>query len=142
MVNSPATFADWLGVLPIIVDPTNAEADKKRQEEIEIRNNADSLIYSSEKTLEELKDKISEDDKTKVEGLVSELREIIAGDDIGAIKAKSDELSDVIQKISAKLYQEAQAEAAQQAQQNQNQNADASDNDANDTIDADYEVKD
>ena len=120
----------------------NAEADKKRQEEIEIRNNADSLIYSSEKTLEELKDKISEDDKTKVEGLVSELREIIAGDDIGAIKAKSDELSDVIQKISAKLYQEAQAEAAQQAQQNQNQNADASDNDDNDTIDADYEVKD
>ncbi len=59
----------------------NAEADKKRQEEIEIRNNADSLIYTSEKTLDELKDQVSEDEKTKVEGLVAELRELIAGDD-------------------------------------------------------------
>ena len=54
----------------------NAEADKKRQEEIEIRNNADSLIYTSEKTLDELKDQVSEDEKTKVEGLVAELREL------------------------------------------------------------------
>ena len=53
----------------------NAEADAKRQEEIEIRNNADSLIYTSEKTLDELKDQVSEDEKTKVEGLVAELRE-------------------------------------------------------------------
>ena len=123
----------------------NAEADAKRQEEIEIRNNADSLIYTSEKTLDELKDQVSEDEKTKVEGLVAELRELIAGDDIDAIKAKSDELSNVVQEIGAKIYQQAQAEAqAQQAQQEAggaDPNADAKGKD-DDTIDADYEVKD
>ena len=123
----------------------NAEADAKRQEEIEIRNNADSLIYTSEKTLDELKDQVSEDEKTKVEGLVAELRELIAGDDIDAIKAKSDELSNVVQEIGAKIYQQAQAEAqAQQAQQEAggaDPNAGAKDKD-DDTIDADYEVKD
>ncbi|WP_407455134.1 molecular chaperone DnaK [Methanobrevibacter sp.] len=119
----------------------NAEADAKRQEEIEIRNNADSLIYTSEKTLDELKDKVSEDEKTKVEGLVTELRELIAGDDVDAIKAKSDELSNVIQEIGAKIYQQAQAEAQAQQQAGADPNAGAQDND-DDTIDADYEVKD
>ena len=120
----------------------NAEADKKRQEEIEIRNNADSLIYTSEKTLDELKDQVSEDEKTKVEGLVAELRELIAGDDVDAIKAKSDELSNVIQEIGAKIYQQAQAEAQAQQQAGADPNAGAGDNSNDDTIDADYEVKD
>ena len=118
----------------------NAEADAKRQEEIEIRNNADSLIYTSEKTLDELKDQVSEDEKTKVEGLVAELRELIAGDDVDAIKAKSDELSSVVQEIGAKIYQQAQAEAQAQQQAEADPNAGAKDDD--DTIDADYEVKD
>ena len=120
----------------------NAEADKKRQEEIEIRNNADSLIYTSEKTLDELKDQVSEDEKTKVEGLVAELRELIAGDDVDAIKAKSDELSNVVQEIGAKIYQQAQAEAQAQQQAGADPNAGAGDNSDDDTIDADYEVKD
>ena len=121
----------------------NAEADAKRQEEIEIRNNADSLIYTSEKTLDELKDQVSEDEKAKVEGLVAELRELIAGDDVDAIKAKSDELSNVVQEIGAKIYQQAQAEAqAQQAQEAQGQDPNAGAKDDDDTIDADYEVKD
>ncbi|WP_305514653.1 molecular chaperone DnaK [Methanobrevibacter sp. V14] len=119
----------------------NAEADKKRQEEIEIRNNADSLIYTSEKTLDELKDQVSEDEKTKVEGLVAELREFIAGDDVDAIKAKSDELSNLIQEIGAKIYQQAQAEAQAQQQAGADPNAGANNGD-DDTIDADYEVKD
>ena len=119
----------------------NAEADAKRQEEIEIRNNADSLIYTSEKTLDELKDQVSEDEKTKVEGLVAELRELIAGDDVDAIKAKSDELSNVVQEIGAKIYQQAQAEAQAQQQAGADLNAGANDGD-DDTIDADYEVKD
>ena len=119
----------------------NAEADAKRQEEIEIRNNADSLIYTSEKTLDELKDQVSEDEKTKVEGLVKELRELIAGDDVAAIKEKSDELSNVIQEIGAKIYQQAQAEAQAQQQAGADSNAGAQDNN-DDTIDADYEVKD
>ena len=120
----------------------NAEADKKRQEEIEIRNNADSLIYTSEKTLDELKDQVSEDEKTKVEGLVSELRELIAGDDVDAIKAKSDELSNVVQEIGAKIYQQAQAEAQAQQQAGADPNAGAQNDGDDDTIDADYEVKD
>ena len=120
----------------------NAEADAKRQEEIEIRNNADSLIYTSEKTLDELKDKVSEEEKTKVEGLVAELRELIAGDDVAAIKEKSDELSNVVQEIGAKIYQQAQAEAQAQQQAGADPNAGAQDNNDDDTIDADYEVKD
>ncbi|MCQ2971147.1 MAG: molecular chaperone DnaK [archaeon] len=119
----------------------NAEADAKRQEEIEIRNNADSLIYTSEKTLDDLKDQVSEDEKTKVEDLVKELRELIAGDDVDAIKAKSDELSNVVQEIGAKIYQQAQAEAQAQQQAGADPNAGAQDKD-DDTIDADYEVKD
>lgn len=121
----------------------NAEADKQKQEEIEVRNNADSLIYTSEKALEELKDKVSDDEKEKVEKLVGELRDLVAGDDIAAIKEKSDELSEVVQGISAKIYQEAQAQA--QAQQQADPNAGAQSNSSDDddgTIDAEYEVKD
>ena len=122
----------------------NADADKKRQEEIEIRNNADSLIYTSEKTLDELGDQVSEDEKTKVEGLIAELREVIAGDDVDAIKAKSDELSNVVQEIGAKIYQQAAQEAQAQQQAGADPNAGAGDNSGkdDDTIDADYKVKD
>ena len=120
----------------------NAEADAKRQEEIEIRNTADSLIYTSEKTLDELKDQVSEDEKTKVEGLVAELRELIAGDDVDAIKAKSDELSNAVQEISVRIYQQAQAEAQAQQQAGVDPNAGAQNDNDDDTIDADYEVKD
>lgn len=119
----------------------NADADAKRQEEIEVRNNADSLIYTSEKTLDELKDQVSEDEKSQIEGLVKELRDLLAGDDIDAIKAKSDELSNAIQEIGAKIYQQAQAEAQAQQQAGADPNAGAQNAD-DDTIDADYEVKD
>ena len=92
----------------------HAEEDKKRQEEIEIRNNADSMIYTSEKTLEELGDKVDADKKSKIEGLIKELRELIAGDDLDSIKSKTDELTKIVQEIGAAIYQEAQQ--AQQAQ--------------------------
>ena len=121
----------------------NAEADKKKQEEIEIRNNADSLIYTSEKTLEELGDKVSEDEKSNVEKLVGELRELIAGDDIEAIKSKTEELEKVVQEIGAKIYQQAQAEAQAQQAAGQDPNAGAQEDAGDDdTIDADYKVKD
>ena len=121
----------------------NAEADKKKQEEIEVRNNADSLIYTSEKTLDELGDKVSEDEKSNVEKLVGELRELIAGEDIEAIKSKTEELEKVIQEIGAKIYQQAQAEAQAQQAAGQDPNAGAQDApaDDDDTIDADYKVK-
>ena len=124
----------------------HAEEDKKRQEEIEIRNNADSMIYTSEKTLEELGDKVDADKKSKIEDLIKELRELIAGDNLDSIKSKTDELTKIVQEIGAAIYQEAQQ--AQQAQQEAQEEAQGKseetekDNKDNDeTIDADYEVK-
>ena len=112
--------------------------------QIEVRNNADSMIYTAEKTIEELKDKIESDVKDKIEGLVSELRELITGDDIAAIKEKTDELTKEVQEIGAKIYQEAAAQ--QQAEQEANAGGQNPGNDAKDanedTIAAEYEVKD
>ena len=122
----------------------NAEEDKKKQEEIEVRNNADSMIYTAEKTTEDLKDKIDSETKDKIDGLVAELRELITGDDITAIKEKTDELTKEVQEVGAKIYQEAAAQEQAQQQANggaQDPGADAQDDD-DDTIDADYEVKD
>lgn len=121
----------------------HAEGDKKKQEEIEVRNNADSMIYTAEKTTEDLKDQISSEEKEQIEELVGELRELVRGDDIEAIKEKTEELSKIVQEIGAKIYQEAQAQ--QQAQQGAEGGPDAgADPNAgadDGTIDADYEVK-
>jgi Molecular chaperone len=121
----------------------HAEEDKKRQEEIQVRNDADSMIYTSEKTLEELGDKVDKDQKEKIEALVKELRDLTGGDDIAAIKSKTEELTKVVQEVGAKIYQEAQQ--AQQAQQQAQQDAAGAQGNQqggnDDTIDADYEVK-
>lgn len=121
----------------------HAEEDKKRQEEVEIRNNADSMIYTAEKTLDELADKVQPDQKTKIEGLVKELREVVGGDDLESIKNKTEELTKAVQEVGAAIYQQAQQEQAQQQQQQQGQDAGPAGQDPqdDDTIDADYEVK-
>ncbi|MDO5835680.1 MAG: molecular chaperone DnaK [Methanobacterium sp.] len=119
----------------------HAEEDKKRQEEVEIRNNADSMIYTAEKTLDELGDKVQADQKTKIEGLVKELREIIGGDDLEAIKNKTEELTKVVQEVGAAIYQQAQQEQAQQQQGQDAQGQADQESEDDDTIDADYEVK-
>jgi len=118
----------------------HAEEDKKRQEEIEIRNNADSMIYTSEKTLEELGDKVDAEKKTKIEELVKELKEVITGEDLDAIKAKTDELTKVVQEVGAAIYQEAQ-QAQQEAQNAQEPQSEEKEKDQDETVDADYEVK-
>jgi molecular chaperone DnaK len=118
----------------------HAEEDKKRQEEIEIRNNADSMIYTSEKTLEELADKVDSDKKTKIEELIKELRELISGQDLDAIKSKTDELTKVVQEVGAAIYQEAQ-QAQQEAQNAQEPQNEETKKDNDETVDADYEVK-
>ena len=112
----------------------HAEEDRRKQEEIEIRNNADSMIYTAEKTLEELGDKVPSDKKEEVEKQVSELRELIAGDDVQAIKAKTEELTKTVQEIGAVIYQQA-------AQQQAENTASQGENQGDDTIDADFEVK-
>ena len=122
----------------------HAEEDKKLQEEIEIRNNADSMIYTSEKTLEELGDKVDSEKKSQIETLIKELREVVATDDIDAIKAKTDELTKVVQEVGAAIYQEAQqAQAQQEAQagEQENKEEETKDKGSDETIDADYEVK-
>jgi molecular chaperone DnaK len=120
----------------------HAEEDKKRQEEIEVRNNADSMIYTSEKTLEELADKVDAEKKSKIEELVKELRELIAGKDLDAIKTKTDELTKVVQEVGAAIYQEAQqAQAQQEAQGGAQEPQNDKGKDKDETIDADYEVK-
>jgi len=121
----------------------HAEEDRKKQEEIQVRNDADSMIYTSEKTLEELGDKVNPEQKTKIEGLVKELRELVGGDGIAAIKAKTEELTKVVQEVGAQIYQ--QAQQAQQAQHQTEQDVHGAQGGQksgdNDTVDADYEVK-
>lgn len=119
------------------------EEDKKRKEKVEIRNNADSLVASTEKTLQELKDKFSSEDKQSLENALKELREALTGDDTDRIKEKTDALTQVFQKASASIYQQ----AAQQHQQQPSQGAASDDSwqghpsDDNSTINADYKVK-
>ncbi|MDI3483664.1 MAG: molecular chaperone DnaK [Methanobacteriaceae archaeon] len=103
-----------------------AEEDRKRQKEVEIRNNADSMIYTAEKTLNELSEKIPSDKKENIEKLIKELKDELKGDDITKIKSKTEELTKAIQEIGATIYQQVQQESK----------------DSDDTIDADYEVKD
>ena len=120
----------------------HAEEDKKRQEEIEIRNNADSLVYTTDKTLEEMKEQLSEDKKTLLKDQQAELKDAIEKDDINLIKEKSEQLDKTIQEIGAEIYQQAaQAAQAQQAADMDGQASDAADDADDDSIDVDFEKK-
>jgi len=85
----------------------NATADKERREKIELKNNADSLVYQAEKQLKEFEDKISADEKTKAEGLIKDLKEAISSDDDERIKTLMPELQQVIYSITTNIYQQA-----------------------------------
>ncbi|WP_293132475.1 molecular chaperone DnaK [Microcoleus sp. bin38.metabat.b11b12b14.051] len=86
---------------------SNAAADKERREKIDRKNQADSLAYQIEKQLAELGDKVPEADKTKVEGLIKDLREAIAKEDDAAIKTLTTELQQAFYAVSSNLYQQA-----------------------------------
>ena len=83
-----------------------AEEDKKRKEAVEIRNNADSLVYQSEKTLKDLGDKLSADDKSRIEAEINKVKDALKGTDTAAIKSATEELQKVFFDISAKIYQQ------------------------------------
>ncbi|HEY7627761.1 MAG TPA: molecular chaperone DnaK [Ilumatobacteraceae bacterium] len=85
----------------------HAEDDRKRREEAEIRNNADSLVYQMEKVLRENADKVDDAEKATVEGPLSELKTALAGNDIEAIRAAHDKLMAASQSFSQKLYESA-----------------------------------
>ena len=91
-----------------------AEEDKKRKEEVDARNEADQLVYQTEKALGEFGDKVTADEKSKVEGKISELKEALNGSDIEKIKAAKDELQKTFYDVAGRIYQE-QGAAAQQA---------------------------
>ncbi|MBP5426847.1 MAG: molecular chaperone DnaK [Clostridiales bacterium] len=118
-----------------------AEEDKKRKEEIDVRNNADAMVYQTEKQMDELKDKISEDDKKAIQDKLDKLKETLKGTNTGDIKNATEELTKVFYDISSKMYQQQQA-------QNPNAGAGAQDGasagqGANDNVyDADYKVVD
>jgi molecular chaperone DnaK len=96
-----------------------AEQDKKAKESAEARNMADSLIYTTEKTLSELGDKLSEDQKSSIQSATDNLKEALKGDNVADINAKIEALRKIVQEAGAAVYQQAAAE--QQAQQQQQQ---------------------
>lgn len=129
------------------------EEDEKRKEKIEIRNNGDAAVATAKKTLEDLKEKIKDDEKQKIEDAMKELQEALTGDDIDKIKEKTESLQKSLQEVGTRVYQEAaqQQAAQQQAQagaqqsgsgQQQEWTGHPSSDENEKTIDADYEVKD
>jgi molecular chaperone DnaK len=89
----------------------HADEDKTKREEVETRNEADSAVYRSEKMLKENADKISGDDKAKIEKAVAEVKEALKGSDAGAIKSAAEKLNEAWQAVSAELYKAAAAKA-------------------------------
>ena len=85
----------------------NKEADEKRKESAEVKNDAEQIIFATEKSLKDLGDKVSSEDKEKAENQIKELREALNGDDIEAIKTKKDALSETAMAFATKVYEEA-----------------------------------
>ena len=92
-----------------------AAEDKKAREAVDIRNNADQMVFQTEKTLKEIGDKVSAAEKNDVEAKVNDLKEALKGDDIELIKSKQEEVQKAFYALSEKLYQAQQAQGGQQA---------------------------
>ena len=117
-----------------------ADEDKAEKEKVEIRNNADSLVFQTEKTLKDLGDKVSSEDKGKIDAEIANVKSALAGTDNDAIKAASEKLSQVSYEVFGKVYQDANAQQAAggAAGDAGAQQAPPDDN----VVDADYEVVD
>lgn len=98
-----------------------SEQDRKKKEEAETRNTADSLVYTAERTKQDLAGKLSTEETGKIDAAVTELKNALASNDMAQIKAKSDALQKVLQEVGTKVYQQAAAEAAKQQQAQQAQ---------------------
>ncbi|MBR7074474.1 MAG: Hsp70 family protein, partial [Oscillospiraceae bacterium] len=112
-----------------------AAEDAKTKEKVEIRNQADQLLYQSEKTLGELGDKISTEEKAKIQDSIHKLNEVLNSDNSDAIKAATDELTQLFYAMSEKLYSSKDGQSAPNAGPSEAANAD-------DVYDADYKVVD
>ena len=111
----------------------NAEADKTRKEEAELRNEADQLIFQAEKTVKDLEDKVSEEEVKQVEDASAELKEALEAENFEDVKTKKDALEEIVQQLSMKLYEQAAAEA--EAAQGEEGSEEADDG----VVDADFE---
>ncbi|WP_186565248.1 molecular chaperone DnaK [Lawsonibacter celer] len=116
-----------------------AAEDAKRKEEVDVRNQADQVIYQTEKALEDAKDKISAADKSSVEGAISKLKDAVKGTDVEAIKAATEEVSKAFYPIAEKMYQQANPQGGQPGPDMGGAQAGGTDPNV---VDADYEVVD
>lgn len=115
----------------------HAEEDKKRKEMVEVKNNADQLVYTTEKTLKDLGDKVDQAEIDKANEAKENVKKALESGNIDEIKAATEKLSEVVQQLSVKLYEQA-AQAQQAGQEQANDGAAKKDN----VVDADYEVVD
>ena len=114
----------------------HAAEDKKKKEEIEVKNNAESLVYNSEKTLQEVGDKISGEEKAKVETEIDNVKKALETNDTEAIKAATEKLTTAFYEVTEKLYKQAAPNGTEGANQN------ATGAQESETVhDADYEVE-
>ncbi len=122
-----------------------AEEDKKRKEEIEVRNRAETLVYETEKNLKELEGSLSEEEKNDINAAKDELSKALEANNIDDIKDKTEKLTEKFHTISAKMYQQAQAQQAAGGNAGADDGAGAAENTApkdDNVVDADYEVVD
>ncbi|WGV62093.1 molecular chaperone DnaK [Brevibacillus brevis] len=115
----------------------NAEADKQRKEQVEVRNEADQLVFTTEKTLKEVEGKIDQAEIDRANAAKDKVKAALEGSNFEEIKTAKDELSEIIQQISVKLY-----EQAAQAQAAQGGGAEGQEPKKDNVVDADYEVVD
>ena len=115
-----------------------AADDKKRREEADLRNNADQLIYTSEKTVADFGDKLDENEKNDIKAACEALKEALKGTDTEAIKVKQEDLQKKVYAVSEKVYKAAQEAAAAQNAANPNGAGTEGNGDANNVYDADF----
>ncbi|MFH1244861.1 MAG: molecular chaperone DnaK [Candidatus Omnitrophota bacterium] len=122
-----------------------AEEDVKKKEEVEVRNQADTLIYSTEKSLKEFGNKVSADEKEKMEKKLAELKEAVKGSDIPKIKTALDELMQASHKLAEEIYKDAQAKQkapGSSGEPGEDQGPSKESKKDEDIVDADYTVED
>jgi len=100
-----------------------AEQDKKKREEAELRNNADTLIYTAEKTKKDLGEKLAKDQEKNIDKAVSELKDALAGTDMEMIRTKSENLTKILQEVGTTVYQQVAAEQAKKSAAKHDQKA-------------------
>jgi len=119
-----------------------AEEDKRKKEEVEVRNRAETLVYETEKSLKDIEASLSEDEKAKINDAKDALSRALEGTNVEEIKEKTEKLTEEFHTISAKMYQQAQANQEQAQSQNMGQDSGSSEGPQDNVVDAEYEVVD